>query len=83
MVDFIEIRILGGFRAVPTGLRMDFMRAYPALKRGANYHCAYGAGDSGPSYGLLVWVRPALKRGANYHCAYGAGHRAPLGKLPE
>ena len=48
MVDFIEIRILGGFRAVPTGLRMDFMRAYPALKRGANYHCAYGAGHRAP-----------------------------------
>jgi hypothetical protein len=31
--------------AVPTGLRMDCWLSLPALKRGANNHCAYGAGD--------------------------------------
>ena len=48
MVDFIEISILEGFRAVPTGLRLNVVGAYPALKRGANNHCAYGAGDGLP-----------------------------------
>jgi len=31
--------------AVPTGLRIYFGCTNPALKRGANKHCAYGAGD--------------------------------------
>ena len=39
--------------AVPTGLRMNcwFRQPHPTLKRGANNHCAYGAGDG---------LRPAL-----------------------
>ena len=48
--------------AVPTGLRMNYCFANPTLKRGANNHRAYGAGD-----GLC------LRAGANNHCDYGAG----------
>ena len=44
MVDFIEISIKGGFRTVPTGLRLNVVGAHPALKRGTNNHCTYGAG---------------------------------------
>ncbi len=41
-----KARVLGGaICAVPTGLRLSLGGAYPALKRGANNHCAYGAGD--------------------------------------
>ncbi|MGB7987085.1 MAG: efflux RND transporter periplasmic adaptor subunit [Terracidiphilus sp.] len=40
---------MDGFRAVPTGLRLNIVDAHPALKRGANDHCAYGAGDSSHS----------------------------------
>jgi cobalt-zinc-cadmium efflux system membrane fusion protein len=36
---------LDGFRTIPTGLRLNDGGAHPALKRGANIHCAYGAGD--------------------------------------
>jgi hypothetical protein len=38
-----ETSILGGFRAVPTGLRLIGGGTHPTLKRGANNHCAYGA----------------------------------------
>ena len=73
--------------AVLTGLRVRLVSANPTLKRGANYHCAYGAGDRGCRRGRarsmsavltglrirLVSANPTLKRGANNHCAYGAG----------
>jgi hypothetical protein len=40
---------------------------YPTLKRGANKHCAYGAGAS-----IRRKAYPMLKRGANKLCASGA-----------
>ncbi len=46
--DSIETCIFGRFRAVPTGLRLNLEGAHPALKRGANHHCAYGADDRQP-----------------------------------
>jgi hypothetical protein len=39
-----DIERTRGMSAVPTGLRGIAGFAYPTLKRGANNHCAYGAG---------------------------------------
>ena len=38
------------------GLRLNIGGAHPALKRGANHHCAYGAGDRLFAVSLLVVV---------------------------
>ena len=44
---------------VPTGLRMCCLRQpHPTLKRGANNHCAYGAGWKGWGTELLVEAGP-------------------------
>jgi len=51
----------GGFRAVPTGLRLNIVDAHPALQRGANHHCAYGAGDGSHS-GFGAGDRKKLSR---------------------
>jgi hypothetical protein len=63
--------------AVPTGLWMKYCFANPTLKRGANNHCAYGAGDAL----RLRYARratPTARAAGCYHCAYGAGD----GQLP-
>jgi len=46
--------------AVPMGLRLNIWSAHPALKRGANNHCAYGAVLLAASSSLLFrerWAR--------------------------
>ncbi len=58
--------------AIPTGLRSKFMPAFPTLKRGANNHCAYGAGCGGAHFmagraGFLISV-PRLTPGAMLLC---------------
>jgi hypothetical protein len=50
--------------AVPPGLRPDMEAAHPTLKRGANNHCAYGAGlwvlwESSYSVQSVQPLRPA------------------------
>jgi hypothetical protein len=73
--------------AVPTRLRNEVVESlFPTLKRGANKHCAYGAGcwfrlawsdstqaPTGLRNEVVESLFPTLKRGANKHCAYGAG----------
>jgi hypothetical protein len=47
-ISFSTRKSLGLARStssVPTGLRINFGFAYPTLKRGANQHCASGAGS--------------------------------------
>ena len=44
--DFVEIACKR-MSAVPTGLRRIVWDGDPTLKRGANEHCAYGAGAGG------------------------------------
>jgi hypothetical protein len=43
--------------AVPTGLDSNSIAVNPTLKRGANKHCAYGAGKSGNVDALFKRVR--------------------------
>jgi len=43
--------------AVPTGLRINFGFAYPALKRGAHNHCAAGAGSQAGATAPLLGLR--------------------------
>ena len=53
------MRGLEGFRTVPTGLRLNFGGVHPTLKRGANNHCAYGAGGSAGPIGEIPEKHPA------------------------
>jgi hypothetical protein len=69
----------GQLGVVPTGLISFLMAAYPALKRGANKHCAYGAGslaDKHCGYGVGAWAEKRRGYGAgspaDRHCAYSA-----------
>jgi hypothetical protein len=54
--------------AAPTGLRDLFWSAFPALKRWANEHCAYGAGRSEPLESMNFLHAIALRPHARVNC---------------